>query len=249
MDVEKRTGKLVVNTLEKKGIWEITVTSFSGTWLGESGYDLLIEALRFVPSVSRIQIGSKSAPMPAPPAEKMVSIMNSSRQVRSVNLTMSPLERIAPLKPFGIVPNHRTYKRLPVPAWNESMGGPKTTTVILELDRLSKINGQQSGRIDHRIYKKGPDGKYVVAYKAERLGATGSRKIFRGIPRPEPGKSAETLYAAMEVFDVYSDGPSLSNLIDHVDMLVVYPSIPVKLTGTLSANYSASDSTRDVSLF
>jgi hypothetical protein len=38
-------------------------------------------------------------------------------------------------------------------------------------------------------------------------------------------------------------------LIDHVDMLVVYPSIPVKLTGTLSANYSASDSTRDVSLF
>ena len=249
LDVEKRTGKLVVNTLEKKGIWEITVTSFSGTWLGESGYDLLIEALRFVPSVSRIQIGSKSAPMPAPPAEKMVSIMNSSRQVRSVNLTMSPLERIAPLKPFGIVPNHRTYKRLPVPAWNESMGGPKTTTVILELDRLSKINGQQSGRIDHRIYKKGPDGKYVVAYKAERLGASGSRKIFRGIPRPEPGKSAETLYAAMEVFDVYSDGPSLSNLIDHVDMLVVYPSIPVKLTGTLSANYSASDSTRDVSLF
>ncbi|MEC7449396.1 MAG: S8 family serine peptidase [Planctomycetota bacterium] len=249
LDVEKRTGKLVVNTLEKKGIWEITVTSFSGTWLGESGYDLLIEALRFVPSVNRIQIGSKTAPVPAPPAEKMVSIMNSSRQVRSVNLNMSPLERIAPLKPFGVVPNHRTYKKLPIPAWNESMGGPKTTTVVLELDRLSKINDQQMGRIDHRLYKKGPDGKYVVAYKAEPLSASASRKIFRGIPRPEPGQSVETLYAAMEVFDVYSDGPSLSNLVDHVDMLAIYPSIPVKLSGTLSANYSASDSTRDVSLF
>ena len=102
---------------------------------------------------------------------------------------MSPLERIAPLKPLVSFPI--TGPTSPVPAWNESMGGPKTTTVILELDRLSKINGQQSGRMTI-AFIKGPDGKYVVAYKAERLGATESQ-IFRGIPRPEPG-SRRKLY-------------------------------------------------------
>ena len=248
IDTEQRTTKVVVNTLEKRGIWEVTVSSFTGTWLGESGYDLLIEAYRFVPSVESLKLGSKAAPTPAPGSERIVSLMNSSRQVSSVSVLWGKTERISPLQPFGIAPNHRTYKKLPLPMWDAKQGGSKNTTIILELDRLAKINEQVRVRIDHRLYKKGADGKFAAAYKAEKGGASSGRKMFRNIPRPEAGRAADTLYVAVETVNVYPEGRSLSQVIDHVDMLVVYPDIPVRFKETLSSNYLSSDSTAEVKL-
>jgi subtilisin family serine protease len=245
---EDRTVQMVLSTLEKKGIWEITVSSFSGQWIGPSGYDLLIEAYRFVPSVEKLQLGTKAAPTPAPGAERIMSLMNSSRQVSTMSVMLSGAERIAPMKPFGIAPNFRTYKKIPIPPVDAKQPAAKTTTIVLELDPLAEINNHVSGRIDHQLYKKGPDGKFTVAYKAERLGASRGRKMFRNIPRPIPGAPVEDVYAAMEVFGVFPDGPSLSAVIDHVEMLVVYPEIPPQFQESLRADYLSSDSTADVKL-
>lgn len=244
---EDRTSQMVIDTLEKKGIYEITVTSFATTWIGNSGYDLLLEAYRFVPSVDKIELGAKDAPTMAPGAERIVSLMNSSEQVNSVSVLWSKVDRIAPMKPFGIAPNHRTYKKVPIPPYDEKQGGSKTTTLVLELDRTSEINRHVAGRIDHQLYKKGPDGKFVVAYKSEKFGSS-IRKTFRNIPRPEAGKANETLYGAMEIFSVYPDGPSLSQVIDHVDMYAVYPEIPVRFRETLHAGYDSRNSTSLVKL-
>jgi len=245
---EQRTARMTAPTLEKKGIWEVTVSSYSGSWVGDSGYDLLIETYRFVPSVERLALGTKQAGSGGGPNERIVSVMNSSGQVKSVSLNWGKTERIAPIKPFGIVPNHRTYKRIPLPEWDEKQGGSKTTTVVLELDRASGINEAVEGRIDHRLYRRTSDGKYEMAHKADRAGSGSSRKIFKDIPLPESGRSSEPLYAAMEVFSVSPKGPSLSQLIDHVDMLLVLPDFPVRFKEPLHAGYLGSDSTALVKL-
>jgi hypothetical protein len=117
---EQRTARAIVSTRNKAGIWEVTVNTYSGSWVGASGYDLLIEAFRFVPSVERLALGTKQAGSGGGPNETILSLMNSSQQVKSVTLNWGKTERIAPLKPFGIIPNHRTYKRIPLPEWNES---------------------------------------------------------------------------------------------------------------------------------
>jgi tripeptidyl-peptidase II len=245
---EQRTLQTVLPTRDKEGIWEVTVSTYSGSWVGQSGYDLLIEALRFVPSVDDLTLGTKMAGTSAGPNEKIISLMNSSRQVKSVTLNWRQTERIAPLKPFGIIPNHRTFKQVPLPEWNERQGGSKNTTVILELDRASGINRAVQGRIDHRLYRKTSDGKFEQAHQAERAGSSAGRKIFRNIPRPESGRSSESLYAAMEVFSIGSRSAALSQFIDHVDMLVVYPDIAVRFKEPLHASYISSDSTDSVKL-
>jgi tripeptidyl-peptidase II len=245
---EQRTARAAVSTRDKEGIWEVTVSSYSGSWVGASGYDLLIEAYRFVPSVERLSLGTKQVGSGGGPNERIVSLMNSSRQVKSVTLNWGKTERIAPLKPFGIIPNHRTYKKVPLPEWDEKQGGSKTTTVVLELDRASKINEAVQGRIDHRLYRRTSDGKYEVAHSAEKAGGGSDRKTFRDIPRPEAGRSAEPLYAAMEVFGVSAKGPALSQFVERVDMLVVYPDLPVRFKEPLHAGYLGSDSTDQVKL-
>jgi hypothetical protein len=237
-----------VPTRDKTGIWEVTINTYSGSWVGASGYDLLIEAFRFVPSVERLALATKQAGSGGGPNERIVSLMNSSQQVKSVTLNWGKTERIAPLKPFGIIPNHRTYKRIPLPEWDEKQGGSKTTTVVLELDRASGINDAVQGRVDHRLYRKTSDGKFESVHKAERSGSNPVRKTFRNIPRPESGRSSEPLYAAMEVFSVGSRTAALSQFIDHVDMLVVYPDISVRFKEPLHAGYLGSDSTDNVKL-
>ena len=244
---EDRTTQMVINTLEKKGIYEITVSTASQTWISDSGYDLLIEGYRFVPSIDRLHLGTRDAPTLAPSAEHTLSLLNIAQQVRSIATSWSKVERIVPMKPFGIAPNHRTYKKVPIPVYHEKTGGPKRTTLVLELDRLSEINGHSSGRIDHQLYRKGQDGKFTVAFRAEKSGSA-SRKTFRNIPRPEVGKPNNSFYAAVEVFNVYSDGPSLSQVIDHVDMYAVYPEIPIQFRDQLQAGYDTKHSTSMVKL-
>lgn len=244
---EDRTVEMVVPTLEKKGIWEITVSSFSPAWIGDSGYDLLIEAYRFVPSFEQVQLGTKSAPQPAPGSERVLSLMNSSRQVGTVSVMLSNVERIAPMKPFGIAPNHRTYKKVPLPPVDSKQAGSRATTIVLELDPLSKINDHVAARIDHQLYKRGPDGKFVTAIRADRGGGSG-RRVFRNVPRPVIGAPPEDYFAAVETMGVFPDGPSLSEVIDHVDMIVVLPEIPVQLVDGLRADYLGADSTADVKL-
>jgi hypothetical protein len=226
----------------------VTVTAYSGSWVGPSAYDLLIEALRFVPSVERMELGTKTAGSGAKGSEKLISVLNSSRQAKTLSLSWNSTQRISPLSPFGVVPNHRTYKRLSLPVWSSSQGGTKNTTVALELDRGNDLYKAIFGRIDHRLYHKESDGKFTVAYKAEKTGSANDRKIFKDIPRPEAGRSYESLYAAMEVFSVDPEGPSLSQFIDHVDMLVVYPEIGVRFKDPLNATLLSSDSTPEVKL-
>lgn len=245
---EQRTVQAVVPTRDKEGIWEVTISTYSGSWVGSSGYDLLIEALRFVPSVDRLTLGTKMAGTNAGPNERIVSLMNSSRQVKSVTLNWVRTERIAPLKPFGIIPNHRTFKQVPLPEWNERQGGSRNTTVIVELEPSSGINRAVQGRIDHRLYRKTADGKFEQAHQAERAGSSAGRKVFRNIPRPESGRTSEPLYAAMEVFSIASRSAALSQFIDHVNMLVVYPDISVRFKEPLHASHLSSDSSDSVKL-
>jgi hypothetical protein len=248
MTSEDRTDRVVVRTDGEVGIWEVTVTAFSGSWVGPSAYDLLVEAFRFVPSVERIELGTKNAGSGARGSEKLISVLNSSRQARSLSMSWVNTERISPLDSFGIIPNHRTYKKIPLPEWSSSQGGSQKTTVTLELDRRNDLYKSVFGRIDHRLYRKGSDGKFTVAYKAEKVGSGSDRKIFKDIPRPESGRSSDSLYAAMEVFAVDPEGPSLSQFIDHVDMLVVYPEISVRFKDPLNVTLLNSDSTPEVKI-
>jgi hypothetical protein len=193
-------------------------------------------------------LGTKSAGSGAKGSEKLISVLNSSRQINTISLSWSTTERIAPMEPFGIIPNQRTFKKVPLPVWDAKQGGSKETTLVLELDRSNDLFNAVAGRIDHQLYRRGSDGKFTVAYKAEAAGSLSFRKVFKNITRPEAGRSFDPLYAAMEVFNVYPDGPSLSQLINHVDMLAVYPDIPVRFQEPLNATLLGSDSTAEVKL-
>lgn len=246
LSTEERTTQLVVPTIGSTGIWEVTVSSFSGQWIGPSNYDLLVEAFRFVPSVEKLVLATKTAPVGSPSGERIVTLMNSSRQIRSLSLSMTGVERIAPMQPFGIAPTFRTFKKVPIPRVDPAQPAARTATVVLELDSLSEINRRVGGRIDHQLYKKGADGKFVPAIKADRITSSSSRKTFQNVPRPGTDGSGDDYYAAMEVFNVYPEGASLSQAIDHVDMLAVFPDIGLRLQDSLRADLLSSDSTTEV---
>lgn len=150
------------------------------------------------------------------------------------------------------MPNFRTFKKIPIPAVDPKQPGAKTTTLVIELDPLSKTNERVSARIDHRLYKRGADGKFVSAMKSEKpqfqFSSGIDRKTFRNVPRPVPGSPPDELYAAVETSGVSADGPSLSEFVDHIDVIVRLPDIAVQFQDPPRAEYLSSDSTPDVKL-
>lgn len=214
-------------SVKEAGIHEVLVSTFSGNWLNESKYDLLVEAQRFRASaddlsLSTIDTGKNS--------EKFITFSNSSGQVKSMSASLGSLTRVVPQDNFPILANYRTFRKLDIPDWRPESGESKTTTVRLTFPPDEKKTKGFSGRIDHRLYKKGPDGKMVEAHKGSFYGRG---KSFNNIPRPEPGKPYETLYAAVDTYFTVPYDRGLKDSQGSITLDAYFPSIPVKMEGSV----------------
>jgi hypothetical protein len=139
------------------------------------------------------------------------------------------LTRVVPQDKFPILANYRTFRKLDIPEWRLESGESRTTSVRLTFPPDDKKYKGFSGRIDHRLYRKGPDGKMVVAYKGSFYG---SGKSFSSIPRPESGKSNETLYAAIDTFFTIPSDEGLKQSAGTLTLDASFPGIPVKMDGS-----------------
>ena len=214
-------------SVKEAGIHEVLVSTFSGNWLNESKYDLLVEAQRFRASaddlsLSTIDTGKNS--------EKFITFSNSSGQVKSMSASLGSLTRVVPQDNFPILANYRTFRKLDIPDWRPESSESKTTTVRLTFPPDEKKTKGFSGRIDHRLYKKGPDGKMVEAHKGSFYGRG---KSFNNIPRPEPGKPYETLYAAVDTYFTVPYDRGLKDSQGSITLDAYFPSIPVKMEGSV----------------
>ncbi|QDT95972.1 S8/S53 family peptidase [Gimesia aquarii] len=221
---DRSNASLTVKTKEE-GIHEVVVSTYSGNWLNESKYDLLIEAQRFNASNDKLAISTVDS---GRESEKLVTFLNSSGQVRSMSASLGGLTRVVPQEKFPILANYRTFRKLDIPYWRPESGESKTTSVRLTFPPDDKKYKGFSGRIDHRLYKKGPDGKMVQAYKGS---FAGRGKSFNNIPRPEPGKPYETLYAAVDTFFTVPFDEGLKQSQGTITLDAYFPGIPVKMEG------------------
>ncbi|MFG0239576.1 MAG: hypothetical protein ACF8CY_00785, partial [Gimesia chilikensis] len=134
---------------------------------------------------------------------------------------------------FPIMANYRTFRKLDIPEWRPESGESQTTTVRLTFPSDDKKTKGFSGRIDHRLYKKGADGKLVEAHKGSFYGRG---KSFNNIPRPEPGKPYETLYAAVDTYFTVPYDEGLKDSQGTITLEALFPSIPVKMEGSINLN-------------
>ena len=222
---DRSNATLTVATKEE-GIHEVVVSTYSGNWLNESKYDMLIEAQRFRASNDKLSLSTVDS---GKESEKLMTFSNSSGQVRSMSASLGSLTRVVPQDKFPILANYRTFRKLDIPEWRPESGESKTTSVRLTFPPDDKKYKGFSGRIDHRLYKKGPDGKMVVAYKGSFYGRG---KSFSSVPRPEPGKSNETLYAAIDTFFTIPSDEGLKQSAGTVTLDASFPGIPVKMDGS-----------------
>lgn len=223
---DRSNASLTVATKEE-GIHEVVVSTFSGNWLNESKYDLLIEAQRFRASTDKLALSTVDS---GKESEKLITFSNSSGQVRSMSASLGGLMRVVPQENFPILANYRTFRKLDIPAWRPESGESKTTSVRLEFPPDDKKYKGFRGRIDHRLYKKGPDGKLVQAHKGSFFGRG---KSFNNIPRPEPGKPYETLYAAIDTYFTVPFDEGLKKSRGTITLDASFPGIPVKMEGSI----------------
>ncbi|QDV52767.1 S8 family serine peptidase [Gimesia fumaroli] len=223
---DRSNASLTVSTKEE-GIHEVVVSTFSGNWLNESKYDLLIEAQRFRASTDELALSTVDS---GKDAEKLITFSNSSGQVRSMTASLGGLTRVVPQEKFPILANYRTFRKLDIPAWRPESGESQTTSVRLTFPPDDKKYKGFRGRIDHRLYKKGPDGKLVEAYKGSFYGRG---KSFNNIPRPEPGKPYETLYAAVDTYFTVPYDEGLKHSQGTITLDAYFPGIPVKMEGSV----------------
>lgn len=221
---DRSNATLTVPTKEE-GIHEVVVSTYSGNWLNESKYDLLIEAQRFRASNDKLAISTVDS---GKESEKLITFSNSSGQVKSMSASLGGLTRVVPQDNFPILANYRTFRKLDIPEWRPESGESKTTSLRLTFPPDDKKHKGFSGRIDHRLYKKGPDGKMVVAIKGSFYGRG---KSFSSVPRPEPGKPNETLYAAVDTFFTIPSDEGLKQSAGTITLDATFPGIPVKMEG------------------
>ncbi|WP_299466436.1 S8 family serine peptidase [uncultured Gimesia sp.] len=223
---DQSNASLTVSTKDE-GIHEVVVSTFSGNWLNESKYDLLIEAQRFRASNDKLAFSTIDS---GKDAEKLITFSNSSGQVQSMSASLGGLTRVVPQENFPIMANYRTFRKLDIPEWRPESGESNTTTIQLTFPPDDKKYDGFSGRIDHRLYKKGPDGKMVEAYKGSFYGRG---KSFNNIPRPEPGKPHETIYAAVDTYFTVPDDEGLKHSQGTITLDAFFPGIPVKMEGSI----------------
>lgn len=223
---DRSNASLTVPT-EEEGIYEVVVSTFSGNWLNESQYDLLIEAQRFRASTDDLDLSTIDS---GKDSEKLITFSNSSNQIRSMSASLGGLTRVVPQDNFPILANYRTFRKLDIPEWRPESGESRTTSVRLTFPPDDKKYRGFSGRIDHRLYKKGPDGKLIEAYKGSFFGRG---KFFNNIPRPEPGKPNETLYAAVDTYFTVPYDEGIKNSRGSITLDAYFPSIPVKMEGSV----------------
>ncbi|HAH47888.1 MAG TPA: hypothetical protein DCM07_24145, partial [Planctomycetaceae bacterium] len=223
---DRSNASLTVSTKEE-GIHEVVVSTFSGNWLSESKYDLLIEAQRFRASTDDLALGTVDS---GKEAEKLITYSNSSNQVHSMSASLGSLTRVVQQDNFPILANYRTFRKLDIPEWRPESGESQTTSVRLTFPPDDKKYEGFSGRIDHRLYKKGPDGKMVEAHKGMFFGRG---KSFNNIPRPEPGKPYETLYAAVDTYFTVPYDEGLKDSQGTITLDAAFPGIPVKMEGSI----------------
>ncbi|MCA9015574.1 MAG: S8 family serine peptidase, partial [Planctomycetaceae bacterium] len=223
---DRSNASLTVPTKEE-GIHEVVVSTFSGNWLNESQYDLLIEAQRFRASTDDLSLATVDS---GKDSEKLITFSNSSNQVRSMTASLGGLTRVVPQDNFPIMANYRTFRKLDIPEWRPESGESNTTSIQLTFPPDDKKYKGFSGRIDHRLYKKGPDGQLVEAYKGS---FSGRGKSFNNIPRPEPGKPYETLYAAVDTYFTVPYDEGLKHSQGTITLDAYFPGIPVKMEGSI----------------
>ncbi|MFK7777245.1 MAG: S8 family serine peptidase [Gimesia sp.] len=224
---DRSNATLTVAT-KNEGIHEVVVSTYSGNWLNESKYDLLIEAQRFRASNEKLTISTIDS---GKESEKLITFSNSSGQVSSMSASLGSLIRVVPQTKFPILANYRTFRKLDIPEWRPESGESRTTSVRLTFPPDDKKYKGFSGRVDHRLYKKGPDGKLVVAYKGSFFGRG---KSFSKIPRPEAGKTNITLYAAIDTYFTVPSDEGLKRSAGTVTLDATFPGIPVKMDGSFS---------------
>src|SRR5690606_19868884 len=187
-----------------------------------------------------------------------LSVMNSSRQlppqeIRSLQVGIVSVNRMISLKPFPVVPNTWSFKRLPLPPILGSDSGPSSIPLIVK----QGVNADWEelgflGRLDHRLYRWNPEeDNFEVAYRADPRRSGVGEKYFPSVSRPTPEevrKGGGDLYVAIETFYTVPEFKPVSESIQSLDVEVLFLDLPVDESENVRVRF-LQESSPDVLLF
>lgn len=229
---ERRTVKMKLPTKKKVGIYEVTIAAAGSRWNGPTKYDLLVEALRFKPSVEKLELATQVS-QGKMPAQRLLSFTNSGQQVTRLSPSTGSISRMVSLKPLKVVPNRWTYKKLEIPTAD-------STTVEVQFGPSHDPDYGFIGRIDNHLYRL-KDGKTPeVVYTADK-DLSKEKVVFLDVA------PSESLYVAVETFHTVAESASLNKTIESIDVEAIFPDLAVRLKGELKASVKP-ESTKDLFL-
>jgi len=180
-------------------------------------YDLVVTAKRLKPSLDHIKVKKGE--------KKILSVMNSSRQVRNITVSLTSPMELVKVGPMEVMPNRWTLQKLDFP---QSAKADKTTTVIIKYPEDFNRHSGYWGRIDHRLFKKSEKDdsefpNFTEAFRAEDSVSNPQKRVFKNVKPSE-------LYVALETIWVIPDSFNPDKAVKKVTLDAFFPDIKVDPT-------------------
>ncbi|MDA8792905.1 S8 family serine peptidase [Bacteriovoracaceae bacterium] len=192
--------KLDLTTLKKgkinQGIWEVTVSTSSHSWLSDTEFDMALKQIKFGIKESDLSIAKKEMSK-----SFMASLQNT--KIEKFEITNSRLAKIEKVK---VKTNHYSFHPITFPN--------KEAKFKIKLSLDKKIENYW-GRIDHRLFVKEGDDFKEVKVKVENKD---DFKIFSGIK--DAGKN---YYFALDTIQNYDNGKGMKeSQLDQTNIFVEF---------------------------
>jgi len=200
---DKPVASIKIPTIKKQGIYEITVTAYSGSFLVDSKYDLLIEGINFKPSVDELELTVGT--------NQVFAVANPSVRYNSPKASISKVEKVVSIKDAELIPNYRTFKKIDFPKDVDA----KISSLTIRVDHRNdeELVEDWLGRIDSRLYTI-KDGKPVVLVKAVP-GSSNTEQTFKNVSTEGP------VFIALESFNTVPEDESVEKAFQSLDFEAV----------------------------
>jgi tripeptidyl-peptidase II len=185
----------LLNGKIREGIWELTISTASSTWLSDSRYDLVIEADTFGTQLKEVAL--KAGELTEVPVRLAG---HNLAEAFVVNLKQAHKEKVT------VKSGYVSFHPLVLKEDHDN-----TVTLMIEDSKSSYW-----GVISHSLYTKNGDGFKPYTAKVSTKEVSGGREF-------KIGKTTEQLYFALETIINYNMEAGLSNSVaSSVDVVSVY---------------------------
>jgi len=205
-----------VDTRHNTGIYEITMSTSSNSWLASAQYNLLISSRRTGIMDTQLDLYAKS--LRNKPNRQLIPIINHSTKNIPYPTLSGPvrINRVISLSPFPIQANRWSYKRFRLPTKEEV--GKRTTQISVNINK--NLYSPFEGRIVEHLYSRDDKDYFHIESTSPGLGLY--KKTFNHVLLPSKNDPPKYLYVAVETYHHW-DFSGKNIVTGEIDVQVHFP--------------------------